>query len=467
MISFKCKISALSLFLVFSFVSKSQVVIHIASIAENTPEDATIYFAGNINGWNPGDPAFALEKRADGDHWIDLPDGNGTLEFKFTRGSWDKVESNGHGGFRPNRTYSYGFGVDTLHLDILGWEDLDHGGSNSTANEQVQIWDEEMYMPQLDRNRRIWVYLPKDYDSTNKYYPVLYMQDGQNIFDAYTSFAGEWKVDESLSELEDEGFRGIIVVAIDNGGTHRIEEYSPFVHPDYGGGEGDAYLDFITQTLKPRIDSTFRTLTGPKNTGIMGSSMGGLISHYAHFRHPDIFGRVGIFSPSYWFSDTFFTYTLETGKTDSSRIYMYAGVKEWTILNGTSVMYDQLIDMGYTEDEVTFVSNTDGEHSEYFWALQFPGAVQWLFRDQEALTTKQHSDPGFSLYPNPVGDTLFFEGEGEWLLRIFDLEGKLLKEGKISGRGVIALDFITKSSTLIVQGVKDGFLRLERVVVGR
>lgn len=461
--SIRSKLFTLAVFLLFCLPANSQVVIHIAKLSANTPEDATLYFAGNINGWDPGDQDFALEKRADGDHWIDLPTGSGTIEFKFTRGSWEKVESNGNGGFRPNRTYTYGNG-DTLHLEILGWEDLDQGGSNTTANDQVQIWDPDMYIPQLDRNRRIWVYLPQDYDSTNKYYPVLYMQDGQNVFDAYTSFAGEWKVDESLAEMEEVGFRGIIVVAIDNGGGHRIDEYSPFIHPAYGGGEGDAYLDFIIETLKPRVDSTFRTLKEPKYTGIMGSSMGGLISHYAHFRNPEVFGKAGVFSPSYWFSDEYYGYTLDAGKTDSARIYLYAGVKEWTILNNTSEMYDQLVAMGYTEEELTFHSDPDGEHSENYWAKHFPEAVQWLFQDQETLTTEQNSDPDISLYPNPATDTLFFEGRGEWLLRIFDLEGHLLIEKSITDRGSIDMGIIDGSQILMVQLIKDGKTKFSKVI---
>jgi predicted alpha/beta superfamily hydrolase len=455
------------LMLAFHF-AVSQVVIHIEGLAENTPENASIYFAGNINGWNPGDPEFQLEIRNDGDYWIDLPGGSGKVEYKFTRGSWDKVESNGNGGFRPNRTFTYGT-VDTLQLSILGWEDLDGGGSNSTANQQVQILDDAMYMPQLGRNRRIWVYLPQDYDTTLKSYPVLYMQDGQNVFDAQTSFAGEWEVDESLCELENEGFRGVIVVAIDNGGSHRIDEYSPFVNTQYGGGEGDAYLDFIITTLKPRIDSTFRILEEPQFTGIMGSSMGGLIAHYAHFRHPDVFGRVGVFSPSYWFSEEYYSYTEEVGKTDSARIYLYTGSKETTIANSTTLMFEQLLEMGYTEEELTFYIDPNGQHAEQYWALHFPDAVQWLFEDDETLISGKDDFPYFSLYPNPVVDKLVCEGPGEMEVKVYDLKGNLLMEKTIIDKGVIELKENAQSGAGVywVQEIKEGKRSFEKVILFR
>ena len=175
----------------------------------------------------------------------------------------------------------------------------------------VKLLSNNFYMPQLNKNRRIWIYLPNDYETnTNKRYPVLYMHDGQNCFDKTTAFAGEWGIDETLNYKEKNGDKGCIVVAIDNGGASRLDEYSPYVNSQYGGGKGDDYLDFLALTLKPFIDSAYRTFPDKNNTAMAGSSMGGLITMYALFKYPNIYGKAGIFSPAFWFSNQLYTYVL-------------------------------------------------------------------------------------------------------------------------------------------------------------
>jgi hypothetical protein len=156
--------------------------------------------------------------------------------------------------------------------------------------------------PQLRNTRDIQVYLPPSYKASGRHYPVIYMHDGQNLFDPELSFAGEWGVDETMERLAPVGFEGI-VVAIPNMGGERAHEYSPWVDPRGGGGKGDAYLDFITDTLKPQIDGRFRTLRDREHTGIVGSSMGGLISLYGFLRAPGVFGFCGAMSPSLWFAN--------------------------------------------------------------------------------------------------------------------------------------------------------------------
>lgn len=430
----------LALCLIFlAFSARAQLAIHIQSLPGSTPEGADIYLAGNINGWNPGDPEYLLEIREEQDYWIDSINGTGTFEFKFTRGSWETVEGNADGKFRPNRTYTFGQ-ADTLHLDILSWEDLDGGGGSgtSTANAQVQVWKTAMNIPQLDRTRRIWVYLPQDYENSGKSYPVLYMHDGQNVFDASTSFAGEWNVDETLTRLENQGYASAIVVAIDNGGTKRIDEYSPFTNPDYGGGEGDAYLDFIIETLKPAIDNEFRTLTGPDNTGIIGSSMGGLISHYACFRNPEVFGRIGVFSPAYWFSTEYYTYSEQTGRNGSQRIYLLAGGQETTIAQNTEDMYSLLSGIGFGEEELTVRIVPNGQHAEWFWASEFQAAFLWLF-EPEQVGTGIAFIPEVRIFPNPTSNMLRITGKGTMNVKIFGPTGILLVQSQFSDRNDIDL----------------------------
>ena len=141
----------------------------------------------------------------------------------------------------------------------------------------------QVYSASLGNSRDILVYLPSSYAKTERRFPVLYMHDGQNLFDPNTSFAGEWGVDVALARAPRKGRRAIIV-GIPNMGMERIREYSPFVDARSGGGLGDAYLDFLLGTVKPMIDERYRTQPEPRSTGIVGSSLGGLISAYAFFR---------------------------------------------------------------------------------------------------------------------------------------------------------------------------------------
>ncbi len=236
-----------------------------------------------------------------------MPASTGTIQYKFTRGGWSKVEGDANGNPRPNRAFTYGNG-QTVNIEILSWEDLDGSSGTSTAAPNVQILSTSFAMPQLNRTRRIWLYLPPDYQTGNRRYPVIYMHDGQNLFDNTTSFSGEWGIDETLNQLFPTD-SGAIVVGIDNGGSDRTNEYSPWMNPQYGGGQGDLYARFIVETLKPYIDQNFRTKPEREFTATIGSSMGGLISYYLGLKHQQVFSKIGIFSPSFWFSSGVLTFS--------------------------------------------------------------------------------------------------------------------------------------------------------------
>jgi predicted alpha/beta superfamily hydrolase len=384
----------------------AQLTLRVTAIPANTPPGDNIFVAGNFNGWNPGAAAYQLQHQGGQVYELTFTPAAGNLQFKFTRGSWPTVEGNASGGFLPNRSYNYSGGADTLVLQILSWE----GSSGSTAASNVRILSPSFYMPQLERNRRVWLYLPPDYETSGKDYPVLYLQDGQNVFDASTAFAGEWEVDESLNRLFDEGDEGIIVVAIDNGGANRINEYSPWVNPAYGGGQGAAYVDFIVETLKPHIDANYRTRPEREHTGIMGSSLGGLISLYAAIEHQEVFGKAGVFSASFWFSDQSYAHVSNTGKQAEMRIYLIAGQLEGS--SGAQVadmntMYNTLRAAGFGEEEVLATAHADGQHSEWYWAREFPAAYEWLFRSPSTSVRPGHDQTArFQLAPNPADTQL-------------------------------------------------------------
>ncbi|MCB9042947.1 MAG: alpha/beta hydrolase-fold protein [Chitinophagales bacterium] len=396
--------------LLFSKNLHAQLYLHISQIPANTPENADIYFAGNINNWNPGDENFVFTQLSDNSYGLLINELAPTnLQFKFTRGSWETVEGNSEGFFLPNRTYNYAGGEDTLQLSIAGWEDV--AGNNSTANEQVSILAEDFYMPQLNRYRRIWIYLPTSYNSSpQRHYPVLYMHDGQNLFDQATSFAGEWEVDETLSELALYEQGQIIVVGIDNGGSYRIGEYTPYPNAQYGGGEGDAYVQFIVNTLKPYIDTNYRTLPERENTGIMGSSLGGLISFYAGISYADTFGKIGVFSPSFWFNNTIYTLVEETPKTQNSKMYFLAGAQESAdMVPDMQTMYNLLLENNYATNELAYVVKADGQHSEWFWAREFKDAYLWLFENENTALGSDNTQNDIRISPVPATNSVFIE----------------------------------------------------------
>jgi alpha-glucosidase len=204
------------------------------------------------------------------------------------------------------------------------------------------------------------------------------MHDAQNLFDKKTAFAGEWNVDEILNSIEAQ----VIVVGIENGNDKRIEELTPFINTKHGGGKADNYLDFIVKTLKPHIDSLFKTKTEPKNTCIFGSSLGGLISFYAVLKYPEVFGKAGVFSPSFWFNRTEIFEMMNKTKDFKSKIYFLCGDNEGD--------EDMIKDLNMMELQINSkrciclklnkkVIVNGGQHNEKLWREGFKKAYLWLF----------------------------------------------------------------------------------------
>lgn len=384
----------------------AQVTLIVDSLPEDTPPDAVLHVAGNFSAWQPGDAQFALNRDAEGRHHITFTPSSYTLLYKFTMGSWATVEGNAKGEARADRMADAQPG-DTLYHTIATWEGVE---DSSTATANVFIDSMDFPIPQLERTRRIWIYLPPGYDSTTHRYPVLYLLDGQNMFDKSASYAGEWQVDESLNALHAKGDSGIIVVGIDNAGVKRIDEYSPWVHPQAGGGEGEAFIDFIVETLKPYIDQQYRTRSDRMNTGILGSSVGGLISFYAGLAHPETFGKVATFSPSFWISDSLYTFIESYDKQHLSYFYFLAEGKEREVVRSTRKVVKALEEQGFWPDEIHQQVPRDGEHKEWFWIREFPPAYQWLFGESTAKDqTKSGQSLSATLYPNPADQSFTLE----------------------------------------------------------
>ncbi|GMG88051.1 alpha/beta hydrolase [Biformimicrobium ophioploci] len=254
--------------------------------------------------------------------------------------------------------------------------------STSTASNNVTVLDEAFTIPALERQRTVRLYLPPGYATSGKRYPVLYMHDGQNLFDDTTAYAGEWGVDEALDQLASENALELIVVGIDHGNDKRINELNPFANERFGAGEGEDYLAFLVGTLKPYIDRNYRTLGDREHTAIMGSSMGGHISHYAIHRYPQVFSKAGIFSPAYWTGPQIFEHSRTAQVPEDARLYLLMGSEEGEeMVENMQRMTAQLRSNGHADDVLVSRVVAGAGHNEGFWRAEFPAAVQWLFQD--------------------------------------------------------------------------------------
>lgn len=342
----------------------------------------SIFLAGDFNGWHTADTAFAFKKNRKGIYVLKTKLSPGQHAFKVVRGSWQTVETDREGQAINNRILDVeklsGRGAIHLELKIAGW--ADHFASvpvKSTAASNVDILDTAFLMPELNRQRRIWIYLPKNYkQDTASDYPVLYMQDGQNVFDDATAFSGEWSVDEYLNSLPDS--KQCIVIAVDNGGNERMLEYNPFNNKQFGKGEGKAYVSFLARTLKPFIDQHYRTKPEARFTAIAGSSMGGLISYYAAISYPGVFGRAGIFSPSFWIAPEIYDSTRTVlSKLNNTAFYFYGGGKEGDSLQGRLAQMTSLLKQNASIITTTDF-NAEGMHEEKYWRASFKNFYGWL-----------------------------------------------------------------------------------------
>lgn len=339
----------------------------------------TAFLAGNFNNWNPGDNAFRFLLTNENSFELILNLPAGQYAYKCTRGSWRKVECLANG--KDVNDHSFQISADTtIEINIEAWrDDFTQLSKMHATSKQVHVMDTAFFIPQLNRTRRIWIYLPEGYEKNKKEYPVLYMHDGQNIFDEYTAGFGEWGVDECLDSLINAGKQACIVVGIDNG-PKRFNEYNPFAFRDFGEGEGDRYLNFITQTLKPFIDKKYRTLPSKENTIIAGSSMGGLISYYAMIKMPQIFGKAGIFSPAFWTAPAINSLTDSLASKVNGKFFFYMGEQEGGSYINDMITIQELL--GEKSAAMIYsVVDDEGMHNEKAWRKWFAEFYSWIMAD--------------------------------------------------------------------------------------
>lgn len=233
--------------------------------------------------------------------------------------------------------------------------------------------------------RDLVVYLPPDYASEERHYPVLYLHDGQNLFDPETAYVRgkDWKVDETADALIRAGeIEPLIIVGVFNTGEHRIEEYTPTRDRKLGGGHAELYGRMLVEELKPFIDQRYRTLPDAHNTGLGGSSLGGLATLYLGFTHPEVFGKLAVLSPSVWWDDKAILKMIrQTEPKPRLKIWLSMGTEESKSgVRDANSLRDALVLKGWNEqDDLHYEVITGAKHEEAAWAERVDPVLRYLF----------------------------------------------------------------------------------------
>ena len=348
-----------------------------------------VFISGSIEPlglWKPD--GLPLERVDDNTHRATLSLKKGTgLEFKVTRGTWETVERGEKGEDIANR-FLTADADKTVTITVANWSTAaaatPRAERKSTATGDIRLHD-AVHSKLLDNNRRVWVWLPPSYKNDPEMrYPVLYMHDGQNVFDVATSFAGEWRADETATKLiAEKRINPLIIVAVENN-ARRMEEYTASLGKP---ARGDLYARFLLEELKPFIDKTYRTLPAREHTAVAGSSLGGLISLYIAAKYPDHVGLAAVISPALWWDDKRLLTDLsaDTNWIRGTRFWLDMGTKEGTdpdfhLRNSRDLAkrfradptLREGIDYAYHEIE-------NAPHNESAWSARFDQVLEFLF----------------------------------------------------------------------------------------
>ena len=364
----------ISFFLQSIIIPQRKIEIRVISAL---PQNQKVFITGNtseLGNWNPN--KMLLNKLNDST-WskvFEFREGE-TIEYKLTLGSWEKEALNEKGQKSGNNILK--ISDDTvLVFNITNW-----GYSQTNISGQItgNVRYHKNFKGRSVLPRDIIVWLPPSYDSLpDKYYPVLYMHDGQNIFDPLTSsFGVDWQIDEVADSLIGaRSIQEIIIVGIYNT-EKRGNEYNIT-------NLGQAYVNFIIEELKPFIDSTYKTLPDCKNTTVCGSSSGGLISFIMAWENPDVFSKTACFSPAFKISNIDYVAPVKKyiGAKKDLKIFIYNGGVglEEQLQPGIDEMMLVLKEKGYVENQdLLFIKDSSAEHNESAWAKNVYRFLEYFF----------------------------------------------------------------------------------------
>lgn len=349
---------------------------------QNLEDDGRdVFIAGNFNQWDVNDASTKMI-RTENSHFIfHMPINSSTIfpiEYKFHRGSWSDVETDKNASNLPNRAIpKYRKKVNDK---VKRWLNNGHL-SDLSFRPVIEVVDEHFPIPFLNKTRRIRIILPYNYYNSNKRYQVIYMNDGQNLWDKNAPF-GNWDIESSIKMMSEKNKNDVILVAIDHGERERIEEFNPIQGTRLGRSEGRNYVKWVAEYVKPYIDAHFRTKPEREHTGMGGSSMGGLITIYAGLIYPHVFGKLMVFSPSLWITQTIYFDVIRFRPPLSTKIYLYAGAKESsTMIDNIRKFQSAIQSSGHSVENIQIKTNIDpkGIHNEKRWGKEFIPAINWLY----------------------------------------------------------------------------------------
>ncbi|MEZ4980567.1 MAG: alpha/beta hydrolase-fold protein [Saprospiraceae bacterium] len=346
-------------------------------------DERPIKMVGNFNDWNLDYGFISFQKISPGKYRGFLPPffrDHGEMIYKYTKGDWDDLEADEYGTLSFERKVDLKKVGKTIEDKVSRWLS-DGKGYDEALLPIIKILPDDLGMPSLIKTRRIAALLPHDYETSGKHYPVLYLQDGQNLFDDYAPF-GNWAVDKKLAVLAEKLQHEVIVVAIDHAKEQRISEFTPSHNTKLGIGDGKKYARFLADNLKPYIDKNFRTKPERRFTGIGGSSMGGLISLYAAWLYPEVYSKLMIMSPSLWVDPDLISKSGFINDKTPFKLYLYAGMQEGaSLISLTDRLEKAILERTKTgwQAEVKKCIEPLGKHNENDWGRAFPKALKWLY----------------------------------------------------------------------------------------
>lgn len=384
-------------------------IILVNDAPQKAGNDTPIFLASSHNGWNPGDQAMKLTRRSDMRWQIILPKPrlDSRIAFKFTRGTWDMVECKDSGEDIDNRLLPE---VDVsklepgakpvIELTIASWKDThvgDPARAGASPYRPIKVSAGSIRRVEVVGGgsgalvRDLLVWLPPGYDdaeNAQRRYAVLYLHDGQNLFEKTPAIPAEWAVDETVSRLVSEGkIEPIIVVGIPHAGADRISEYTPVPIVEGKPATGEKYVEFLVGEVKPRVDALFRTKPDASNTAVGGASLGGAISLTAATLHPEVFGKVLAEStPMLANKKALFMYFGKQKKWPA-KVYFGMGGREDAKDAAASQQYaasasafgELLKGRGFSESNLRIVVEPDAVHNEQAWAGRLGAALEFLF----------------------------------------------------------------------------------------
>ena len=340
-------------------------------------EAPEVLISGDANAWSTDSGVVRLGRASPGLYRGVAPWAGRHVCYKYHLGDWGSEEVDEWGNRRHNRCYG---GEGELRDTVPGFLDA-HRNYDSRLLPRIETLPPNLPLPAPFATRRIAALLPHDYDRSGKRYPVIYLQDGQNLFDEFAPY-GNWELDRRMAWLAERGCGDFIVVAIDHAEEKRIKEYAPAHATRIAPGEADAYGRFLVDALKPLIDKSYRTYPERDNTAIGGSSLGALAALQVAMAHPDVFAKAMLLSPSIWVDpDLPEEWPLHRhGRTD---VFLYGGMRESARSAATfSELFRRLSRLDSPKRRLYVHSHFEplATHSESAWGAVFPRAMCTLFR---------------------------------------------------------------------------------------